>query len=82
MRLSVIVYADDLKSACTTVTVILTNQHGHNRKGGFHTFKEITLFQLKQEIEQQVRPRIPLRNQILSIKRNGVLVRVLAELKY
>ena len=63
MRLFVIVYADDLKSACTTTPLSVSSS--------------TTIRDFKIMIEKQIRPTIESMNQVLSLMRNGVIVRFL-----
>lgn len=51
MRLFVKIYADDLKSACSSIPVTI--------KGAPF---EITIGQMKQEMEQQIEPSIKVKN--------------------
>jgi hypothetical protein len=65
MRLFIKIYADDFKGPCTTYPLQL--------KG---TLDTMTIGYLKQEIENQVKPKILAKNQILSIKRAPVIVSI------
>ena len=60
MKLLIVLYADDLKSASTTTPLQLSQTN--------------TLASLKSCISQHAKPLIPVENQVLSIMRNGVLV--------
>lgn len=69
MRLFIKIYADDLKSASQTTPLVI--------RGTNH---DLTIGQLKNEIEFQIKPPIPIKYQILAIKRGtGVIV---SEIRY
>lgn len=61
MKLLIVLYADDLKSASTTTPLELS--------------PSMTLANLKTCISQHAKPLIPVERQVLSVMRNGVLVR-------
>ncbi len=63
MRLFIRIYADDIKSPSSTNPLMI--------KG---TAKDITLAILKSEIESNIKPIIKVKNQVLSIKKNAVIV--------
>ncbi|CDW79366.1 protein kinase domain containing protein [Stylonychia lemnae] len=65
MRIFIKIYADDLKSPSSTYPLQL--------KG---TIKDITIGQLKHEIENNILPQILQRNQIISIKKSVVIMRI------
>ena len=71
MRLFVKIYADDFKSASSTFPLTF--------KG---TPEELTIHDLKVEIEKQIEPKTRVRNQILSIKKNAVIVRLYFACEY
>ena len=64
MRLSIVLYADDLKSASTTTPLQVS--------------PSMRLADLKTCISQHAKPLVPVENQVLSIMRNGVLVRIVS----
>jgi hypothetical protein len=63
MRLFVKLYADDFKSPSSTIPLYI--------KG---TPKDITIAQLKKEIELNVKPEIKVKNQVISITKSAVIV--------
>ena len=63
MRLFIKIFADDLKSASQTSTIVI--------KG---SFKDLTLAHFKEELEKQIKPLIPAKNQIISINKTGLIV--------
>ena len=59
MKVFIKVYADDLKSASVTFPINVTARD---------------IKSLKVEIEEQIDPKIKSKDQILSLRRNGVIV--------
>lgn len=63
MRVFIKIYADDFKSASSTYPLLIKPAS-----------KDLTLAQLKQLIQDQIKPSISVKNQIISIKKAAVIV--------
>ena len=63
MRVFIKIYADDFKSASSTYPLLIKT-----------AAKDLTLVQLKQLIQDQIKPSIKAKNQIISIKKAAVIV--------
>mmetsp|Transcript_20981 Transcript_20981/g.20099 ORF Transcript_20981/g.20099 Transcript_20981/m.20099 type:complete len:125 (+) Transcript_20981:3-377(+) len=66
MKVLVKIYADDLKSPSLTHPL-------------FISASKVTIAQLKKNIEQQIRPQIKVKDQILSTKQGKVIMRLEVE---
>ena len=63
MRVFIKIYADDFKSASSTYPLLIKTPA-----------KDLTLALLKQLIQDQIKPSIKAKNQIISIKKAAVIV--------